>query len=83
MQFNNQGKMQKELQKYLSEFPGDANGPAQAITPNEQGFHAPAPEMAECKDVKMTKDPLPGDNMAVHSIFLESSRVSFNSKRSM
>ncbi len=56
---------------YLSKLPGNTNGPAEAIASNEQGLHTPAPEMAECKNVKMAQDPLPGDDMAVHSIFLQ------------
>ena len=55
---------------YLSKLPGNTDGPAQAIASNQEGLHAPAPEMAECKNVKMAQDSLPGDDMAVHSIFL-------------
>lgn len=56
---------------YLSKFPGNTDGPAEAIASDEQGFHTPAPEMAERKDVKMAQDSLPGDDMAVHSILLQ------------
>lgn len=56
---------------HLSELPGNTDGPAEAIASNEQCLHTPAPEMTECKNVKMTQDPLPGNDMAVHSIFLQ------------
>lgn len=56
---------------YLSKLPGNTDGPAEAIASNEKRLHTPAPEMTECKNVKMTQDSLPGDDMAVHSIFLQ------------
>lgn len=56
---------------YLSKLPGNTDGPAEAIAANEQGLHTPSPEMAECENVKMAQDPLPGDDMAVHSIVLQ------------
>ncbi len=55
----------------LSELPGNTDGPAEAIASNEQGLHTPAPEMAECENVKMAQDSLPGDDVAVHSILLQ------------
>lgn len=56
---------------YLSKLPSNTDGPAEAIASNEQGLHTPAPEMTECKNVKMAQDSLPGDDMAVHSILLQ------------
>lgn len=56
---------------YLSKFPRNTDGPAQSITSNEKCLHTPSPEMAECKNVKMAQDSLPGDDMAVHSVFLQ------------
>lgn len=56
---------------YLSKLPGNTDGPAEAVASNEQCLHTPSPEMAECKDVKMAHDPLPGDDMAVHCIVLQ------------
>lgn len=58
------------LSLYLSKLPGNTDGPAQPIASNEKGLHTPAPKMTECKNVKMTQDSLPGDDMAVHSILL-------------
>lgn len=56
--------------RYLSEFPGDADSPAEAIAANEQRFHGPASKMAKSKDVKVAQDPLRCDNRTVDSIFL-------------
>lgn len=56
---------------YLSQLPGNTDGPAEAIASNEKGFHTPAPEMAESKNVKVAQDSLPSDDMAVHSVFLQ------------
>lgn len=56
---------------YLRELPGDTDGPAEAIASNEKGLHTPAPEMTEGKNVKMAQDSLPGDDMAVDSILLQ------------
>lgn len=56
---------------YLRELPGDTDGPAEAVASDEEGLHAPAPEMAERKDVKMAHDSLPGDDVAVHCILLQ------------
>lgn len=58
---------------YLSELPGNTDGPAQSITSDEQGLHTPAPKMTECKDVKMAQDSLPGEDMTVHSVLLKHS----------
>lgn len=55
---------------YLSELPGNTNGPAEAIASDEQCLHPPTPEMTERKYVKVTQDSLPGDGMTVHSVFL-------------
>lgn len=55
---------------YLSEFPGDANSPAQPIAADQQSLHSPAPEMPKRKYIKVAKDSLPGDNMTVDSILL-------------
>lgn len=55
---------------YLSELPRDADGPAEAVAADQQGLHAPTPEMAKCEDIKMTQDSLPRDNMTVHGILL-------------
>lgn len=55
---------------YLSEFPRDADGPAETEAANQQGLHAPAPKMAERKDVKMTQDSLPRYHMTVHGVLL-------------
>lgn len=55
---------------YLSELPGNTDGPAEAIASDEQCLHTPTPEMTERKYVKVTQDSLPGDGMTVHSIFL-------------
>lgn len=65
------GQDAKRVLLYLSKLPGNTDGPAEAIASNKQGLHTPAPEMAECKNVKMAQDSLPGDDMAVHSIFLQ------------
>lgn len=54
----------------LSEFPGDADSPAEAIAANEQRLHGPASKMAKSKDVKVAQDPLPCYHRAVYSIFL-------------
>lgn len=56
---------------YLSELPGNTDGPTEAIASNEQGLHTPAPEMAECKNVKMAQNSLPSDDVTVHGIFLK------------
>lgn len=56
---------------YLSKLPGNTDGPAEAIASNEEGLHAPAPEMAERKNVKMAEDSLPGDDVAVYCILLQ------------
>lgn len=56
---------------YLGELPGDTDGPAEAIAPNEKRLHTPAPEMTEGKNVKMAQDSLPGDDMAVDSVLLQ------------
>lgn len=61
---------------YLSELPGDADGPAQAIAANEKRFHAPTPEMTEGKNVEMAEDSLPGDDVAVHGVVLQAARPS-------
>lgn len=55
---------------YLSQLPCDADGPAETVAADQQGLHAPSPEMAEREDVKMTQDPLPRDHMTIHSILL-------------
>lgn len=55
---------------YLSELPGNTDGPAEAIASDEQCLHTPTPEMTERKYVKVTQDSLPGDGVTVHSIFL-------------
>lgn len=59
------------MASYLCELPSNTDGPAEAITSNEECLHTPAPEMTERKYVKMTQDSLPGDDMAIHSIFLQ------------
>lgn len=56
---------------YLSELPGNTDGPAEAIASDEQRLHTPTPEMTEGKYVKVTQDSLPGDGVTVHSVFLE------------
>lgn len=69
---------------YLSEFPGDAYGPAETIAANEQRLHGPASEMAKSKDVKVAQDPLRCDDWTVDSIFLEvktKKRVERSTKR--
>lgn len=69
------GKLEKTVKKnvypsYLSELPGNTNGPAEAIASDEQGLHTPTPKMTERKYVKVTQDSLPGNGVTVHSIFL-------------
>lgn len=71
------------IRPHLCELPGDADGPAQAVAPDEQGLHTPAPEVAEGKDVKMAHDSLPGDDMAVDSIFLQRAVQTISLKRSI
>lgn len=56
---------------YLGEFPGDADGPAEAVASDEQSLHGPACKMAKGKDVEVAQDPLPCNYRTVHSIFLE------------
>lgn len=56
--------------RYLGEFPGDADSPAEAIAANEQRLHGPASKMAKSKDVKVAQDPLRCDHRTVDSIFL-------------
>lgn len=56
--------------RYLGEFPGDADSPAEAIAANEQRLHGPARKMAKSKDVKVAQDPLRCDHRTVDSIFL-------------
>lgn len=56
--------------RYLSEFPGDADSPAEAITADEQRLHGPAGKVSEGKDVKVAQDPLPCYHGTVYSIFL-------------
>lgn len=56
---------------YLSEFPGDADSPAEAIATNEQSLHGPASKVAEGKDVTMAQEPLPRYSCTVYSIFLQ------------
>lgn len=67
--------------RYLSELPGDANGPAQAIAANEKRLHAPTPEMTEGKNVEMAEDSLPGDYVAVHSVVLRAAQTFCNRRR--
>lgn len=67
---------------YLCELPGDTDGPAEAVASDEEGLHAPAPEMAERKDVKMAHDSLPGDDVAVHCILLQAITQTATSWRS-
>lgn len=55
---------------YLSEFPGDADGPAEAVAADEQGLHSPACKVAKSKDVEVAQNPLPRYHCAVYSIFL-------------
>lgn len=62
--------------RYLSELPGDADGPAQAVAADEKRLHAPTPEMTEGKNVEMAEDSLPGDDVAVHSVVLQAARPS-------
>lgn len=56
--------------RYLSEFPGDADSPAEAIAADEQRLHGPAGKVSEGKDVKVAQDPLPCYHGTVYSIFL-------------
>lgn len=58
------------LTDYLSELPCDADGPAETVTADKEGFHGPTPEMAKSEDVEMTEDALPRDNMTINSILL-------------
>lgn len=60
--------------QYLRELPGNTDGPAEAVASDQEGLHAPTPEMAECKDVKMAENSLPGDDMAVDCILLKRER---------
>lgn len=62
---------QRVMVVYLGELPGNTDGPAEAVAADEQGLHAPAPEMAESKNVKVAQDSLPGDDVAVHSVLLQ------------
>lgn len=55
---------------YLGQLPGDTDCPAETITSDQQGLHGPAPKMSKGKYIKVTDNPLPGDDMAVHSILL-------------
>lgn len=59
------------LVTYFSKFPSNTDGPAESIASDEQCLHTPAPEMTERKNVEVTQDSLPGDDMAVYSIFLQ------------
>lgn len=61
--------------RYLSEFPGDADGPAEAVAADEQSLHGPACKVAEGKDVKVAQDPLPRYHRTVYSIFLVRGKV--------
>lgn len=56
---------------YLSELPGDADGPAEAVAADEQRFYSPACKVTQCKDVEVGQDPLPCYHCTVHSIFLK------------
>lgn len=56
---------------YLSELPGDTDGPAEAVAADEQGLHSPASKVAKSKDVEVAQDALPCDHCTVHSIFLQ------------
>lgn len=56
---------------YLSELPGDADGPADAVAADEQSLQGPACKVAECEDVEVAQDPIPCYHRTVHSIFLE------------
>lgn len=56
---------------HLSELPGNTDGPAETVAADEEGLHSPTPKMAEGKNVKVAQDSLPGDDVAVHSIFLQ------------
>lgn len=56
---------------YLGKLPSNTDGPAQAIAANEEGLHTPAPEMAECKYVKMAQDSLPCDDVTVDCVLLQ------------
>lgn len=60
----------KKHVRYLSEFPGDADSPAEAIAADEQRLHSPAGKVSEGKDVKVAQDPLPCYHGTVYSIFL-------------
>lgn len=55
---------------YLSQLPGNTDCPAETVATDQQGLHGPAPEMSKCKYIKMADNPLPGDNVAVHSVLL-------------
>lgn len=55
---------------HLSQLPGDADGPAEPVTADQQGLHGPAPEVSKRKYIKVADNPLPGDNVAVHSVLL-------------
>ena len=61
---------------YLSELPGDADGPTEAVAADEQGLHAPAPEVTEGEYVKVAQDSLPGDHVTVHCILLQAEHSS-------
>lgn len=55
---------------YLSEFPGDADGPTEAVTADQQSLHGPACEVAKCKDVAVAQNVLPCYHCAVYGILL-------------
>lgn len=60
---------------YLSEFPGDADGPAEAVAADEQSLHGPACKVAKGKDVTVAQEPLPCYHCTVYSIFLVRGKV--------
>ena len=55
---------------YLCEFPHDRYAPADAVVPDDERFHAPAPVVPEGEPVKVTPEPLEGDVVAVDAVLL-------------
>lgn len=56
---------------YLSKFPGDTDGPAKAVAPNQKSLHGPPCKVSERKDVKVAQDALPCYHCTVYSILLQ------------
>ena len=61
---------QEVAEENLREFPHDGDAPANAVVPDDQGLHAPAPVVAKCEPVQTVVEFLSADVPAVDSVLL-------------